>query len=172
MKKELRKELTFLRDNLEERYSKSLIIKDKIMNLDIYKNSHNIAIYSSMRSEVDTKELIKESLERGMNVYLPKVINKKKMIFMLINKDTIYERNSYGVLEPVDGNISDNFDLIIIPGLAFDKDNNRLGYGMGYYDNYLKNNDTYKIGICYKEQIIDTIPVESNDIKMDLIISD
>ena len=124
MKKELRKELTFLRDNLEERYSKSLIIKDKIMNLDIYKHSHNIAIYSSMRSDVDTKELIKESLERGMNVYLPKVINKKKMIFMLINKDTIYERNSYGVLEPVDGNISDNFDLIIIPGLAFDKDNN------------------------------------------------
>ena len=172
MKKELRRELTFLRDNLEERYSKSLIIKDKIMNLDIYKNSHNIAIYSSMRSEVDTKELIKESLERGMSVYLPKVINKKKMIFMLINHDTEYERNSYGVLEPIDGVIGNSFDLMIIPGLAFDKDNNRLGYGMGYYDNYLNNNNTYKIGICYKEQIIDNIPVESNDIKMDLIISD
>ena len=61
---------------------------------------------------------------------------------------------------------------MIIPGLAFDKDNNRLGYGMGYYDNYLKDKNVYKIGICYKEQIIDSIPVDNNDVKMDLVISD
>ena len=82
MKKELRRELTFLRDNLEDRYSKSLIIKDKLLDLDIIKNSHNIAIYSSMKSEVDTKELINELRNRNINIYLPKVINKKKMVFI------------------------------------------------------------------------------------------
>ena len=76
MKKEIRKEILYLRDNLEERYSKSMIIKDKIMNLDIYKNSNCIALYYSMKSEVDTKELIKESLELGKKVLLPRIINK------------------------------------------------------------------------------------------------
>ena len=61
MKKEIRKEILFLRDNLEDRYNKSVIIKNKIMNLDVYKNSKVIALYFSMKSEVDTKELIKES---------------------------------------------------------------------------------------------------------------
>ena len=171
MKKEIRKEILYLRDNLEERYSKSMIIKDKIMNLDIYKNSNCIALYYSMKSEVDTKELIKESLELGKKVVLPRIINKNKMIFISVNSDTNYEKNSYGVLEPI-GEEESNIDLIICPGVAFDKDNNRLGYGRGYYDKYLKDKDIYKIGICYKEQLVDKIDIDDFDIKMDMVITD
>jgi len=172
MKKELRRELLFLRDNLEDRYNKSLIIKDKLLSLDIIKNSHNIGLYYSMKSEVNTKELINELRNINKNIYLPKVINKKKMVFLEINDNTEYLRNNYGVLEPIYGNISNDLDVIIIPGLGFDKDNNRIGYGMGYYDNYLKNKNIYKIGICFKEQIVDSIPIDNNDVKMDIIISD
>lgn len=171
MKKEIRKEILYLRDNLEERYSKSMIIKDKIMNLDIYKNSNCIALYHSMKSEVDTKELIKESLELGKKVVLPRIINKNKMIFIIVNSDTNYEKNSYGVLEPI-GEEERDIDLIICPGVAFDKDNNRLGYGRGYYDKYLKDKDIYKIGICYKEQVVDKIDIDDFDIKMDMIVTD
>ena len=171
MKKELRKEILYLRDNLEDRYNKSMIIKNKIMKLDIYKNSKVIALYSSMKSEVDTKELIKESLELGKKVLLPRILNKNKMIFIEINNDTNYERNTFGVLEPI-GIEEKNIDLMIIPGVAFDKDNNRLGYGRGYYDKYLKDKDLYKIGICFHEQLVDNIEVEEHDIKMDLIITD
>ena len=171
MKKELRKEIIYLRDNLEDRYNKSMIIKNKIMNLDIYKNSKVIALYSSMKSEVDTKELIKESLELGKKVLLPRILNKNKMIFIEINNDTNYERNTFGVLEPI-GIEEKNIDLMIIPGVAFDKDNNRLGYGRGYYDKYLKDKNIYKIGICFHEQLVDNIEVEEHDIKMDLIITD
>ena len=171
MKKELRKEIIYLRDNLEDRYNKSMIIKNKIMNLDIYKNSKVIALYSSMKSEVDTKELIKESLELGKKVLLPRILNKNKMIFIEINNDTNYERNTFGVLEPI-GIEEKNIDLMIIPGVAFDKDNNRLGYGRGYYDKYLKDKDLYKIGICFHEQLVDNIEVDEHDIKMDLIITD
>ena len=171
MKKEIRKEILYLRDNLEERYSKSMIIKDKIMNLDIYKNSNCIALYYSMKSEVDTKELIKESLELGKKVVLPRIINKNKMIFISVNRDTNYEKNSFGVLEPI-GEEERDIDLIICPGVAFDKDNNRLGYGRGYYDKYLKDKDIYKIGICYKEQLVDKIDIDDFDIKMDMVITD
>lgn len=171
MKKELRKEILYLRDNLEDRYNKSVIIKNKILSLDIYKNSNVIALYSSMKSEVDTKELISESLELGKKVLLPRIINKNKMIFIEINKDTNYEKNNFGMLEPI-GIEEKNIDLMIIPGVAFDKDNNRLGYGRGYYDKYLKDKNIYKIGICFKEQIVDNIDIEEHDIKMNLIITD
>ena len=146
MKKELRTELTYLRDNLEDRYHKSMIIKDKILDLDLFKNSHDIALYYSMRSEVDTKELINECLK--------------------------LKKNNYGVMEPIGDITSNSFDLMIIPALGFDKDNNRLGYGRAYYDNYLKNKDLYKIGIGFKEQIVNNIPVDKNDVKMDLVITD
>lgn len=171
MKKELRKEILYLRDNLEDRYNKSISIKNKIMDLDVYKNSKVIALYSSMKSEVDTKDLIKESLSLGKSVLLPRIINKNKMIFIEINNDTEYERNSFGVLEPIGKEVSD-IDLMIIPGVAFDKFNNRLGYGRGYYDKYLKDKDIYKIGICFIEQMVDNIDVEDHDIKMNLIITD
>lgn len=171
MKKEIRKELLYLRDNLEDRYNKSMIIKNKILDLDIYKNSKVVAIYYSMKSEVDTKELIEESLSLGKKVLLPRIINKNKMIFITINKETNYERNSFGVMEPIGEEYSD-IDLIICPGVAFDKDNNRLGYGRGYYDKYLAKHNIYKIGICYKEQLIDKIDTDEYDIKMDMIVTD
>ena len=171
MKKEIRKELLYLRDNLEDRYNKSMIIKNKILDLDIYKNSKVVAIYYSMKSEVDTKELIEESLSLGKKVLLPRIINKNKMIFIAINKETNYERNSFGVMEPIGEEYSD-IDLIICPGVAFDKDNNRLGYGRGYYDKYLAKHNIYKIGICYKEQLIDKIDTDEYDIKMDMIVTD
>ena len=171
MKKELRREILYLRDNLEDRYNKSMIIKDKLLNLDVYKNSKVIALYSSMKSEVDTKELIKESQELGKKILLPRIINKNKMIFIEINNDTVYEKNSFGVMEPI-GEEESNIDLIICPGVAFDKNNNRLGYGRAYYDKYLAKHDIFKIGICYKEQIVDNIDIDEHDIKMDLIITD
>ena len=171
MKKELRKEILYLRDNLEDRYNKSVIIKNKILDLDIYKKSKVIGLYFSMKSEVDTKKLIKESLLLGKKIVLPRIINKNKMIFIEINDDTKYERSPFGVTEPVGEEYTD-IDLIICPGVAFDKSNNRLGYGRGYYDKYLAKHDIYKIGICYHEQLIDKIEVEEHDIKMDLVITD
>ena len=143
MKKEIRREILYLRDNLEDRYNKSIIIKDKLLNLDVYKNSKVIALYSSIKSEVDTKEFIKESQELGKKILLPRIINKNKMIFIEINNDTVYEKNSFGVMEPI-GEEESNIDLIICPGVAFDKNNNRLGYGRAYYDKYLEDNVKYK----------------------------
>ena len=171
MKKEIRKELLYLRDNLEDRYNKSMIIKNKILDLDIYKKSNVVALYYSMKSEVDTKELIKESLVLGKKVLLPRIINKNKMIFIEVNENTKYEKNTFGVMEPI-GVENNNIDLMICPGVAFDNSNNRLGYGRGYYDKYLSKHDIFKVGICYKEQLVEKLDVEEHDIKMDFVITD
>ena len=168
-KDELRKLMINKRKDILNKKELSTIIVDKLMNMDIYKKSRVIAIYNSLSSEVDTSYLINESLKEKI-VLLPRIINDK-MVFIIINKDTLYEKSRIGVMEPI-GNIYDGIiDLIIVPGLAFDKNLNRLGFGMGYYDKYLSNNDIYKIGLCFDEQIVESVPVNELDIKMDMVIT-
>ncbi len=89
--------------------------------------------------------------------------------------DNMIEDN-WGILEPKDidkKNICENFDLIIIPGLAFDRRGNRIGYGGGYYDKYFSKikNINNKVALAYDFQILDNIKSEIHDIKVDYIIS-
>ncbi len=167
-KQELRKELLLKRKNILNKKELSTIIVNKVMNLDIYKEARVIALYHSLNDEVDTTYLINNS--KGKRVLLPKVIGDE-MIFIMINKDTKYYKSNFGVLEPIGDIYTGKIDLIIVPGLAFDKDLNRLGFGRGYYDKYLMNKDIYKIGICFDEQIVDEVPHNALDIKMDMVIT-
>ena len=170
MKDLFRKEMLLVRKNITDKKKKSTIIVDKIIKLDVYKKSHIIALYNSMINEVDTSLLIENALQNKV-VLLPRIINNE-MKFIEINNDTKYENNKLGFKEPI-GNIYNNkIDLIIIPGIAFDRNLNRLGFGKGYYDKYLFNKDIYKIGICFDEQVLVSLPIDSHDIKMNLVITE
>jgi len=81
---------------------------------------------------------------------------------------------SFGVLEPITNIIykDDNNSCCIIPGLLFDKNNNRLGYGKGYYDKFLENRNIYKIGICFSTFLVDNLITDKYDIKMDEVITE
>ena len=170
MKDTLRKEMLLTRKNISNKKSKSKVIETKLLDLDIYKKSKVIAIYNSMKDEVNTTYLINESLKNKI-VLLPKVIDNK-MIFIKIDNDTKYSKSSFKVLEPIGKEYTDKIDLIIVPGVSFDKNLNRLGYGKGYYDKYLANSNLYKIGICFDEQIVNNLPIEEFDIKMNLVITE
>jgi 5-formyltetrahydrofolate cyclo-ligase len=80
---------------------------------------------------------------------------------------------AYNILEPDDNNYFpvEDIELIIIPGVAFDKQKNRLGRGKGYYDKLLSNTEAFKIGICYDFQLVDEISTDAHDIKMDIVIA-
>ncbi len=168
-KEELRKLIKDKRKNILNKKELSTIIVNKLMSLDIYKEARVIALYNSLDSEVDTSYLINESLKSKI-VLLPRIINNE-IVFIKIDNNTLYEKSSIGVLEPIGDIFTGIIDLIIVPGIAFDKKLNRLGFGMGYYDKYLNSHNIYKIGICFDEQIVDFVPVESHDIKMDMIIT-
>ena len=169
-KNELRKLMIIKRKNIPNKKELSTIIINKIFNLDIYKKSKIIALYNSLKDEVDTSLLIKEALKEKI-VLLPRIINDE-MIFIEINKNTKYEKSSIGVLEPIGKIYNGNIDLVIVPGVSFDRNRNRLGFGMGYYDKYLTNKNIYKIGICFDEQIVDLVPHKKHDVKMDMIITE
>ena len=168
-KEDLRKQMIIVRKNIQNKNKLSTVIVNKIFDLDIYQKSKTIALYNSLKSEVDTSILISELVNKV--ILLPKVINNK-IIFIKIDKNTKYKKSRIGVLEPIGNEYLGNIDLIIVPGVAFDKKKNRLGFGMGYYDRYLNNKNIYKIGICFHEQLLDDIPNEIHDIKMDLILTE
>jgi 5-formyltetrahydrofolate cyclo-ligase len=82
------------------------------------------------------------------------------------------DTNHLGINEPKALEFMPSIDLAIIPGLAFDKENNRLGRGKGYYDKFLKTTSAFKLGICFSEQLLDSIPHDELDVKMDKVITD
>lgn len=172
----LREKYKKIRKEIIDKDLKSKEISNRLINSEIYKNSKIIALYSNLLSEVNTKDLITHSLNNNKIVALPRVIDKYNMNFYRINSiEDLNNTGSFGIKEPINDNLITNIDLIIIPGLCFDYNNNRLGFGRGYYDRYLFNNDSvYKIGLCFDEQILkdDIIEVDKYDIKMDLILTD
>lgn len=148
-------------------------IKNNFLNNQKIISSKNILIYVSKDEEVDTKEIIKELWKLNKNVFVPKV-EGNIINFYLIKKFNDLEIGYYGILEPISHvKYQDNINTcIIVPGLLFDKNYNRLGYGGGYYDRFLTNKNIYKIGICFSTMIVDKIIVEKTDIKMDEIITE
>lgn len=168
--KQLRKELT--REAVE---AKSAVVITKLKSLDEFAAADNVMIYVSYNNEVDTKELIKDCLSMGKNVFVPKVYGE----LMRFHKITSFEQlkaGSFGILEP-DGVYLEEWDytdgLMIMPGLAFDFDFNRVGYGGGYYDRYLfVHNNIKTVALCFDFQLFDRIETEEYDVKPDILISE
>ena len=163
-----------VRNNIQDKEIKSKKITKKIIETNEYKKAKVIALYKNLKSEVSTDELINYSLRIGKIVVLPKVTDNN-LIFYKINKDTNFIKSNFGVLEPDNNNYisKEDIDLVITPGICFDKYKNRVGFGKGYYDRFLEGTNLKTIGICFQEQITnDVIETTYNDIKMDLIITD
>lgn len=169
-KKELREKSKEIRRNIPEKDFKSNAIYNALIGSEEYNDAKVIAIYNSMKDEVDTKEIILYSFLKDKTILLPKVVDQE-MVFLKVDSKTKYKKSKFGVSEPVDGEIFDpsTIDLFIIPGLAFDIKGNRLGYGAGYYDRYLQETDVLKLGLAYEEQIVNSIPTDEYDIPMDIV---
>lgn len=178
-KKAIREDIIKKRNDLslDIKVEYDIYIFDKLINSEAYKNSNKIFTYISFGNEVDTKEFIKYALNDGKEIYVPKTnkVSKEMIAIRIYSLDNMIEDN-WGILEPKDidkKNICENFDLIIIPGLAFDRRGNRIGYGGGYYDKYFSKikNINNKLALAYDFQILDNIKSEIHDIKVDYIIS-
>lgn len=170
-----------LRDSLSEveRRQKSRIIMDKIFCHPRYQEADNVLAYMDFRGEVMTGSLLENAWQSGKAVYIPRV-EKKEMKFYRIHSQKEVTEGTFGIKEPKTGcasleisckNISRT--LAIVPGVAFDRKGNRIGYGGGYYDKYFAENPgIYRLAIAYAVQIVPEIAVEKTDIKMDCMITE
>ena len=112
-----------------------------------------------------------DAVRKGKIIASPKVLGDE-MSFYTISDLKQLSVGAYGIQEPVSNILAPAADLIIVPGVAFTKKGNRLGYGGGYYDKYLASNPTYTIGAAYDFQIVDYIEINKFDVKLKEIIKE
>ena len=172
-KEQLRQTVKRLKANFsfEDKKAKSLSVLHKLEELKAFKDANIIMLYWSMKDEVQTHDFIL-SYWKKKKIILPSVKGDKLELKVFEGLDSMVPGQSFGILEPIGKEFSEfsKIDLIVVPGIAFDKQKNRLGRGKAYYDKLLKNSDATKAGICFDFQFFDEVPVDEYDIKMDVVL--
>ena len=173
MKSEYRRFFKNLRREMTDTYigEKSDKIYENLIASDLYKNAKSIFIYYSVGKEVKTKEIIKKALADKKKVYIPKIKGKEMIDARLESLDDLVA-GDFSIPTTKSNDLIENPDLTIVPGLSFDKNKNRLGYGGGYYDRFLAKNKTIKVGLIIEDFKSLDLETDEYDIKMDYIISD
>jgi 5-formyltetrahydrofolate cyclo-ligase len=181
-KKEVRNIMSKRRKSMSEQEvnRKSKTIIEKVMNTEEFKKSKNLMVFLSFDNEVYTFDLIDKAMDMGKKVIVPYTVKDTYEIIptLLKNIEEDLEVSSYGYLEPKKDKITavqeEDIDLTIVPGLAFDKNMNRIGFGKGYYDRYLAKTrkDSKNMAIAYEYQVLEEIPYDDYDEKMDYIITE
>ena len=175
-KKEIREKYLAIRKNIINREEKTKEILDRLLNDSTYQKANTIALFKSFNFEVDTNSIIDNSLSNNKVVALPR-IEQDEIVFYKINSKSILVKNKYKIEEPIskkDNYIEkENIDLVIVPGLCFDRSGNRLGYGKGFYDRFLSGTSIRTIAICFDEQLLDEglLPASNSDVKIEEIIT-
>ncbi|MEW6586141.1 MAG: 5-formyltetrahydrofolate cyclo-ligase [Nitrospirota bacterium] len=181
VKQSIRKEILRKRDGISRdlRAEKDALIERRLLSLPEFTCAKTVLFYASFRSEVYTLRTISTALSLGKKVLLPKVDSKQHCLVLYEIRDVTDLSPGYmGIPEPAataDRETGvDDADLVIIPGAAFDRRGNRLGYGAGYYDILLTNSERKAplITLAYEEQIVDSVPSEAHDVKVGIIVTD
>ena len=157
---------------------KSNEIQQKIRKLEVYRSAKTVMSYMAKEIEISLDNLFED---RSKKWFLPVVKNeptKKDKDYIIaapyIPGSTKLVKNRFDILEPEGEVVQPRFiDVIFVPGLCFDAERNRIGFGAGFYDRFLKlNPHSFKIGVCPKECLIEKLPLDSWDVKLDLIVTD
>lgn len=189
----IRNERAALNPKMRQAFSDKIF--EQIISHPLYRHAGEIYCYVSFVEEVSTEKLISYSLKMGKKVAVPKIIvdnfaakenisdlqeksvtfkQKRKMEFYYIEGTDELSEGYFGIMEPPEKTpaCGDNV-LVVMPGVAFDRQCNRIGYGKGFYDSYLKQHPQFRrIALAYSMQCLDTFPAEAHDIRPEMIITE
>lgn len=148
------------------------MICEKLHDLIIEKGAKVVHSFIPMSDEINILPIIKNLLHNEVKVVCPKAMKNRVMQNLVLRSIDNLENGVYGTQHPANSNeYTGDYDIILVPGLAFDNQMNRLGYGAGYYDKFLnRQSNAIKIGVCYPFQLLDRIPVEQHDVVLDEIV--
>ena len=180
MKKEIRTTILKKRNGMlfSEVLEKSERIKEQIFHADEFKDAKTVLFYVSYDNEVNTHEMIKKCLEIKKQVVVLKTdANHRTMLCSSLTNWDDLVAGAYNILEPRQECLKEvspeSIDLIVIPGIAFDCQGNRIGHGMGYYDRLLKKkSNAHCLGLAFEFQIVEKIPPEKHDVKVKKIVTE
>lgn len=174
LRKEIQNKLKQISSETRKKYEE--IIYKKLFENENFKKAKCIALTISFGTEINTFPIIEKLFEEKKIVCSP-ICNKetKEMFFYKFCSNEDLVQGYYGIMTPRE--IKENFikkediDLILVPGVAFDKENFRIGFGGGYYDRYLKDFKGSTISLAFKEQIIEKVPRNEFDLPVGLVIT-
>ncbi|MBU0980788.1 MAG: 5-formyltetrahydrofolate cyclo-ligase [Nanoarchaeota archaeon] len=169
MKQRIREKALKLRNSTENQGEKSSKICQRLKQLKEFKEAKSVLLYWSIHSEVKTHELVNELIGKK-EVYLPFTM-KHTLGWASVTSTKDLKRGMFKILEPVRIQAGPP-DLVVIPGVAYDEDGNRLGRGKGFYDRTLGEIDAPKIALAFESQIIGDVSSDHRDQPMDIIITE
>ena len=175
-KKALRREIGAKKRAMsaEEIERASARLAEKFFQTELYRQAKAIYGYLSYNQEVRTEPILRRAQADGKRVAVPKVYGEE-MRFLWLDDLKQVAPGAYGIPEPIaDEPVAmDKTALVLMPGLAFDPEGHRLGYGGGFYDRYLADQPNHPlVALCYNFQLLDHLETEAHDIPVDLVVCD
>jgi 5-formyltetrahydrofolate cyclo-ligase len=158
-----------------ERARLAVEARGRLLGLPELQAPRNVMVFASFGSEIPTEDLITGLRAQGHRVLLP-IVEEDALLAVRFEPGDPMVETTYGPREPaarvpID---PDEIDVVIIPGLAFDRRGRRLGYGGSYYDRYLPllSSHALKVGIGFHQQLVEEVPSGSGDVRLDMVVSD
>ena len=151
----------------------SRMITDRVTTLPEYKDAKRILAYADYNHEVMTDFIIEAAWRDGKEVAVPKVVGQD-MVFYKLTDFAQLEKGYFGIPEPARGEIVQWEDaMMVMPGVAFDKENHRVGYGGGFYDRFLeKHPQVRRVAVAFEFQMLPEVPTEPTDISPEIIVTE
>ena len=175
-KKELRKQIRAAKKAVPfcEKCSRSIPIMQQVEQLSQFRDAQTILLYWSMEDEVQTHDFVNRWYQQK-TLLLPCVDGDDLRLRQYTGPECLKEGEQFGIGEPTGPEFTDlnSVQMIIVPGVAFDRHNNRMGRGRGFYDRLLKSTpNAYKVGVAFNFQMVELVPTEEFDVPMNAVITE
>jgi len=193
-KQALRKELRAKLSGMDDNYilGASVTVANQLFELPEYQRCKGVACFVSMPNEFNTKPILERLFQDGKSVYLPRVESIKDRKMVMLKAESMadiasFPKSKWGIPEPpADGpqrlealDDASDLDFFVVPGLAFDTANRRMGQGAGFYDTYLiaakrrseaKGSKLSLVGVTLDELVVDRVPCDVHDVILDCVL--
>jgi 5-formyltetrahydrofolate cyclo-ligase len=164
----LRRRMRMVRDVVPDRMVRSVELWANVAELVEYRSAKSVLAFVRMNSEPDTDALFALIAADGKQLLLPRVEGSELVV---CDGAGPFATSSFGVQEPTGPSLPlDVVDFVIVPGLAFTTAGDRLGYGGGFYDRFLPRVNAPNAGVCFREQLVDALPMHDGDVRVQHVI--
>lgn len=173
-KKELRIRMKRVRSEISDKKEQEQKVHEKFYQMELYRKTDTFLCYYPLQDEWDLIPFMDQAAKDGKKLLLPRMTGPRTMEFVPYIPGDPMKEGPFHVMEPI-GKAQEVFSdasVILVPGLAFDSSGGRMGYGAGFYDTYITDHPLKTLAFCFREQVIDRVPMEATDQRIDRIISD